>query len=269
MNPTLHAQILTLKKYQAWRTGKDARTMVEAGIVPAAITSALNAVIAIAENHLRDGMKKAEPVIPKGFRLIAVNETFDSLMYWLDRCEQKGHLENCADLTEPWEKFEYREVEAPQPADPCKTCNDNGADGNILKVDHSEMSREALEQHATRMAQMVADDKPRQFYDRYALGPASTPSCICCGRIPGAIAVRHSEIPGIVVCQKCHDAATKPAEKVTISETVASDYSETVSVPSDDELLEWAGQEQFFLFCDEDEFLDIARALIAKYGTQK
>lgn len=62
MNPTLHAQILTIKKYQAWRTGEDTRTMGEAGIVSAAITSALDAVIAIAENHLRDGMKKAEPV---------------------------------------------------------------------------------------------------------------------------------------------------------------------------------------------------------------
>lgn len=61
MNPTLHAQILTIKKYQAWRTGEDTRTMGEAGIVPAAITSALDAVIAIAENHLLEEMKKAEP----------------------------------------------------------------------------------------------------------------------------------------------------------------------------------------------------------------
>lgn len=60
MNPTLHTQILTLKKYQAWRTGKDARTMGEVGIKPSEITSALNAVIAIAENHLRDGVKKAQ-----------------------------------------------------------------------------------------------------------------------------------------------------------------------------------------------------------------
>ncbi|MBC2768599.1 hypothetical protein [Pusillimonas minor] len=62
MSPTLHAQILTLKKYQAWRKGEDTRTMDEAGIKPAAVTSALNAVIAIAENHLRDGVKKAEAV---------------------------------------------------------------------------------------------------------------------------------------------------------------------------------------------------------------
>ncbi len=59
MNPTLHAQILTLKKYQSWRTGKDERTMDEAGIVPAAITSALDAVLEIAEKYLRDGLNES------------------------------------------------------------------------------------------------------------------------------------------------------------------------------------------------------------------
>ena len=58
MNPTLHAQILTLRKYQAWRTGEDERTMDEAGIAPAAITSALDAVLDFAESHLRDATKK-------------------------------------------------------------------------------------------------------------------------------------------------------------------------------------------------------------------
>ena len=56
MNPTLHAQILTLRKYQAWRTGEDERTMDEAGIVPSAITSALDGVLDFAENHLRDAL---------------------------------------------------------------------------------------------------------------------------------------------------------------------------------------------------------------------
>ena len=66
MNPTLHAQILTLRKYQAWRTGEDERTMDEAGIVPREITAALNAVIEVAERHLRDATKKveAEPAGP-------------------------------------------------------------------------------------------------------------------------------------------------------------------------------------------------------------
>lgn len=53
MNPTLHAQILTLRKYQAWRTGEDERTMDEAGIVPRAITSALNAVLDYASEQLK------------------------------------------------------------------------------------------------------------------------------------------------------------------------------------------------------------------------
>lgn len=44
-------------------------------------------------------------------RLIEVDsETFDDLMYWLDRCENKGHLENCYDLVEPWSKFSWKEV---------------------------------------------------------------------------------------------------------------------------------------------------------------
>ena len=56
----------------------------------------------------------AEPtqqvIIPEGHRLIAVDATFDDLMYWLERCERKGHLENCPDLIEPWEKFKYLEI---------------------------------------------------------------------------------------------------------------------------------------------------------------
>lgn len=83
MNPTLHAQILTLRKYQAWRTGKDARTMGEVGIKPAAVTSALDAVIAIAENHLRDGMKKAEPVNVPSDGFVRVLKL--ALEYWTDR----------------------------------------------------------------------------------------------------------------------------------------------------------------------------------------
>lgn len=62
MNPTLHTQILTLRKYQAWRTGKDERTMDEAGIVPSAITSALDGVLDFAENQFKDATKKVEPL---------------------------------------------------------------------------------------------------------------------------------------------------------------------------------------------------------------
>lgn len=49
-----------------------------------------------------------EPVaLGSGKRLIVVDQSFDDLMYWLDRCEYKGHLENCPDLVEPWGAFQY------------------------------------------------------------------------------------------------------------------------------------------------------------------
>lgn len=36
-------------------------------------------------------------------------------------------------------------------------------------------------------------------------------------------------------------------------------------MPSDEELLKWAGEEQFFLFCSEEEFLDIAKTVLRHY----
>ena len=37
--------------------------------------------------------------------------------------------------------------------------------------------------------------------------------------------------------------------------------------PTDAELIAFATEEQFLLFCDQDEFTDIARAVLAKWGT--
>lgn len=53
--------------------------------------------------------------IQQGWKLVAVNERFDDLMFWLDRCSSKGHLDNCSDLVEPWENFEYELIEQPTP----------------------------------------------------------------------------------------------------------------------------------------------------------
>lgn len=50
-----------------------------------------------------------EKIIPDGYKLAAV-KGLDELVYWLDRCKYKRHLENCADLIEPFEAFEYRNV---------------------------------------------------------------------------------------------------------------------------------------------------------------
>lgn len=39
-----------------------------------------------------------------------------------------------------------------------------------------------------------------------------------------------------------------------------------MTTPTDAELVAFATEEQFLLFCDPDEFIDIARALFAKWG---
>lgn len=58
--------------------------------------------------------EQAQPVaLPEGKQLILVDESFDELMYWLSRCEDKGHLENCADLVEPWKNFKYETYTTP------------------------------------------------------------------------------------------------------------------------------------------------------------
>lgn len=38
------------------------------------------------------------------------------------------------------------------------------------------------------------------------------------------------------------------------------------AAPTDAEILAWAGEEQFFLFCDPDEVLDIVRSALQKFG---
>lgn len=80
--------------------------------------------------------------------------------------------------------------------------------------DYSDMSREALERHATRMAQALHDDKARAFYDKHALGPMMVPSCLVCGQLPEVVAIQHMELPGVVVCEKCRTAAKPQAPAV-------------------------------------------------------
>jgi hypothetical protein len=72
--------------------------------------------------------------------------------------------------------------------------------------DYSDMSREALERHARRMAQALADDKARAFYRKHALGPLAAPSCLCCGQLPEKVAIQHMELPEVVLCEKCRNA---------------------------------------------------------------
>lgn len=92
--------------------------------------------------------------------------------------------------------------------------------------DYSEMSRETLERHAASMAQLLSDDKPRAFWERYAIGPKSAPSCICCGHVPDEVAIQHAEIPSIVVCRRCHDAATAPVAQEPVAWIRTTDITE-------------------------------------------
>ena len=52
--------------------------------------------------------------VPEGWSVIAVNPAFDDLVYCLERCERKGHLDNCPDLIEPWAQFDYQPIAAAQ-----------------------------------------------------------------------------------------------------------------------------------------------------------
>ena len=52
-------------------------------------------------------------------------------------------------------------------------------------------------------------DTYRRFFERYALGPMRKPSCLVCGQLPEEVAITHGDLPGIVVCKKCRDAALK------------------------------------------------------------
>lgn len=57
-------------------------------------------------------------------------------------------------------------------------------------------------------SRMIADFPALSiFHTKHALGPMTAPSCLCCGQLPESIAIKHAELPGIVICTKCRDAA--------------------------------------------------------------
>lgn len=70
-------------------------------------------VEAIDSDRAARALTQGEP--PEGFEVVFV-KGFGELMYWLDRCSDKGHLENCADLIEPYEAFDWRRPEAAAPS---------------------------------------------------------------------------------------------------------------------------------------------------------
>lgn len=90
-----------------------------------------------------------------------------------------------------------------------------------VKPDYSDMSKEALERLAARMAQLLDDDRAIEFHRRHAMGSKAMPSCLCCGKLPEEIAIRHMELPNILICKVCRDAALAPPEERQASVPVA------------------------------------------------
>lgn len=84
---------------------------------------------------------------------------------------------------------------------------------------------------------------------------------------PSGYAYRYSSHDGGTVIRFNNGVevnGSRPIESVPY--WFAPQPADPVRVPSDEELIAWATEEEFFLFCDEDEFLQIARALLARYG---
>jgi hypothetical protein len=51
----------------------------------------------------------------------------------------------------------------------------------------------------------------RAFFEKHALGPKALPSCLVCGRVTVGddVAIQHMELPAIVVCAPCRNAALR------------------------------------------------------------
>lgn len=86
-------------------------------------------------------------------------------------------------------------------------------------------NKESPEDRARRI---MEHDYPiyRDFFEKYGLGPKwPPPSCLVCGDVVVAPAVKHAELAGIVVCQRCKtasDAARRPPDETNRDEVQRS-----------------------------------------------
>ncbi|MES2320169.1 MAG: hypothetical protein V4631_22050 [Pseudomonadota bacterium] len=78
-----------------------------------------------------------------------------------------------------------------------------------------EASRHAAAELVASQAasERITHDFPalQAFHAKHALGPMLPPSCLCCGQqthpYTRPVAIKHGELPGIVICVECRDAS--------------------------------------------------------------
>jgi hypothetical protein len=77
------------------------------------LTAAIDELAALGVAATSAGAQPPQEPLKEGWKLVAVNAGFDDLMFWLNRCHSKGHLDNCFDLVEPWERFDWESPPLP------------------------------------------------------------------------------------------------------------------------------------------------------------
>jgi hypothetical protein len=88
-----------------------------------------------------------------------------------------------------------------------------GAQEVVREMMEDAMTKDECSGALRKAEERMRHDYPilQQFHSKHALGALAAPSCLCCGHqthpITRPIAVQHMELPAIVVCKQCKDAA--------------------------------------------------------------
>lgn len=66
-----------------------------------------------------------------------------------------------------------------------------------------------LREYRTQPPETTGDQARAEFFSKHALGPLARPSCLVCGEVPKEWppGIQHAELPGVIVCTRCRDAA--------------------------------------------------------------
>jgi hypothetical protein len=97
----------------------------------------------------------------------------------------------------------------------CTGSNEPGQKGSVYTSPATPIATASQESAPGQeaVARMVHDFPAlSEFYAKHALGPMTAPSCLCCGETTKVedYAVRHAELPGIIICKICKSATERP-----------------------------------------------------------